>query len=438
MFKDAFSFARLMGMKVGMGGELGQVNTGVILNSMGAAQIGVYQHHAIPPAPEVEKWYEGIFTRLSRAHPVDFYTVFTPEHDYWLTGPFDLNKFNVRMAEWKSILAVWDRMQPPFELVAGGWTLGPAFDRAAFDKTLPKHVTLSEFSRAYNGPVEPALARIEGRGKWEIAWCEEDTPFLAPQLWVGRVRKDAADSLAYGCNGLLGLYWRNFQSAPATDALARACWNQRGWNPEAGQARPKVPRSTFYIEGPYSQKNNRWVYGYDPHATPVADVAKPINGTDEPDLYRTLRYELLGYRVKVPDGQYEVTLKFAEPVCTEPGQRVFDIVLQGQTVQEQFDVFAHAGALLKACDITTHKMQVIGHTLVWHGQTPAWVFKGPAARRPRASCCSSGCRRTLRKWLAGIAASSRAGMWSTRRWPTAGLTCCAIRRGASSLARTSW
>ena len=48
-----------------------------------------------------------------------------------------------------------------FLVGGGGSGLGPSFDRAAFDLSLPKHVTLSEFSRAYNGPVDEPFARIQ-------------------------------------------------------------------------------------------------------------------------------------------------------------------------------------------------------------------------------------------------------------------------------------
>ena len=42
------------------------------------------------------------------------------------------------------------------------------------------------------------------------------------------------------------------------DALAHACWDQKGWNPQADKPHPQALLSSFYIEGPVSIRNNRW------------------------------------------------------------------------------------------------------------------------------------------------------------------------------------
>ena len=54
-------------------------------------------------------------------------------------------------------------------------------------------------------PVDPVFARIPGRSKWAIPWLEDDPALTSPQLWVGRMRRDAADALRYGCDGLMGI-----------------------------------------------------------------------------------------------------------------------------------------------------------------------------------------------------------------------------------------
>ncbi len=58
---------------------------------------------------------------------------------------------------------------------------------------------------------------------------------------------DAADALAYGCTGLLGLQWRTRIIGPNIAALAQAGWSQSPWNPKPGQLPGEdaltVPRS---------------------------------------------------------------------------------------------------------------------------------------------------------------------------------------------------
>jgi thermitase len=71
-----------------------------------------------------------------------------------------------------------------------------------------------------------------------------------------------------------------------------------------------------------------------------------IGNTTTPALYQAQRYSVgapLEYRFTVPNGSYSITLKFAETYFTKVGQRVANIVINGQTVQPNFDIIAAAG-----------------------------------------------------------------------------------------------
>lgn len=82
-------------------------------------------------------------------------------------------------------------------------------------------------------------------------------------------------------------------------------------------------------------------------STPVS-----IANTDSPALYNGQRYgnPSFSYAFAVPNGTYTVTLKFAELYVTGPGQRLFDVVLDGTTVESAFDIYATAGAMNTAVD----------------------------------------------------------------------------------------
>lgn len=81
-----------------------------------------------------------------------------------------------------------------------------------------------------------------------------------------------------------------------------------------------------------------------------------IANTTTPYLYQSERFHTAAftYSYIVPNGTYQVKLKFAEifPPFTAPGQRVFNVVLNGNTVLPNFDIVASAGGQFKAIDRT--------------------------------------------------------------------------------------
>ena len=77
-----------------------------------------------------------------------------------------------------------------------------------------------------------------------------------------------------------------------------------------------------------------------------------ISGTATPELYRNERFydAPFQYRFCVPEGSYNVTLKFAEIWFTQAGLRAFDVAINGATVLKNFDVTAAAGGPRRAID----------------------------------------------------------------------------------------
>ena len=89
--------------------------------------------------------------------------------------------------------------------------------------------------------------------------------------------------------------------------------------------------------------------GFNTGGKATVDVA--IAGTDEDAIYQSNRYDKAGapelaYVIEVPNGEYRVNLHFAETWsgAWSPGKRVFDVHVEGQQVEQGFDIFAAAGA----------------------------------------------------------------------------------------------
>ena len=68
-----------------------------------------------------------------------------------------------------------------------------------------------------------------------------------------------------------------------------------------------------------------------------------ISGTSDGTLYQSERYGNFSYNVPVANGNYLVTLKFAEIYFTAAGQRVFNVTVNGQTAASNLDVYAKVG-----------------------------------------------------------------------------------------------
>ena len=249
--RDAFSFARSVGVKTCVGTE-----TPLVIPDQVRERLRAEGKNPADPAV-VQGLYEGIFQRIAQTDPVDYYWLWTPEG--WTWSGCSEAEIRATQADFRAALAAMEKVKPPFTLATCGWVLGPPQSPALFDDSLPKIMPMSCISRTVgNSPVEPGFCRVSGRPKWSIPWMEDDPGLTMPQLWVGRMRRDAADSLAYGCTGLMGIHWRTRILGPNVSALAQAAWDQGGWNPDftkgkadlpAGSGKPRyLPTADFYAD----------------------------------------------------------------------------------------------------------------------------------------------------------------------------------------------
>ncbi|HEY5038673.1 MAG TPA: malectin domain-containing carbohydrate-binding protein, partial [bacterium] len=111
---------------------------------------------------------------------------------------------------------------------------------------------------------------------------------------------------------------------------------------------------TSYIDGQGHvwAADTQYLGGYSYAATALV----ALSGTTDPTLYQTERYgnlfnqNFFSYSFPVSPGFYQVTLKFAETDFTAPGQRIFNVAINGMLVLSNFDIFTDAGASNKADD----------------------------------------------------------------------------------------
>jgi Malectin domain/Bacterial Ig-like domain/IPT/TIG domain/Glucose / Sorbosone dehydrogenase len=74
-------------------------------------------------------------------------------------------------------------------------------------------------------------------------------------------------------------------------------------------------------------------------------VGGAIAATPDQALYQTERFGNFSYSFSVPDGGYTVTLKMAELYWTAPGQRVFNVNINGKPALTKFDILSQTSRM---------------------------------------------------------------------------------------------
>lgn len=251
------------------------------------------------------EFYEGMFERIRRKYPLDYYWMWTPEDWTWRGNTREETEKTV--ADIRCALKAAERTDAPFQLALCGWTLGPQEDRALFHNCFPKEMPFSCINRNVGfEPLEPKFSEIRERPAWAIPWLEDDPAMTSVQLWAGRVRKDAYDACRYGCVGLIGIHWRTRSTAPTMKAMMEAAWRQEGWQDQVIES--DTP------EGFCGKESSilRW--------------------PGEEGIFATAREGMESYHLSVPSGVYTVSFYMKAPYAEKDGGRVFDIHLNGKKI----------------------------------------------------------------------------------------------------------
>ena len=188
----------------------------------------------------IRELYEGMFTWIKRNYPADYYWIWGHE------GEINENAFR---DDFLQAIDAAENVNTPFQLAICGWGwIADNFTR--LDRSFPEDVAFSCINiSAGKGFVSPNFNEVSGREKWVIPWLEDDGAMVSPQLWVGRIRKDAFDAGRYGCNGLMGIHWRTRVLDPNISALARSGWdqgNRDGYPGKDGEEPRFLPAGDFY------------------------------------------------------------------------------------------------------------------------------------------------------------------------------------------------
>ena len=84
-------------------------------------------------------------------------------------------------------------------------------------------------------------------------------------------------------------------------------------------------------------------FGYTGGVMQVFSRSEVIKNTDDEPMFYSYLDSIESYRADVPDGEYKVTLCFAEPKYVAAGQRVFDVSINDNKLITDLDLAAEAG-----------------------------------------------------------------------------------------------
>jgi hypothetical protein len=96
--------------------------------------------------------------------------------------------------------------------------------------------------------------------------------------------------------------------------------------------------------------------GFNPNGGGPSATSNLITGASAPGVYQFAHYgngpgsPQLTYTFTVPNGSYMVNLKVVDAVKSGPGQRVFSVAINGQTVLSNLDLFVQTGQMNQAYD----------------------------------------------------------------------------------------
>jgi len=228
MFGIAFTHARNLNVKTSIGTELPlglePKGNSVLYDWLRVMPPGLQKRLEVrdthPADPDVIKEvYKGIFTRIMKTHPLDYYWLWSWEvwslHDPVTQKQIEAFKQDITIAH-----EALQELGNPFQLGLAGWILGTDENPAEFDEILPP-------SAPFFGLWDEASGFQylgENRVKWPATWLEEDWGIIQPQLELHRIYNDIKAAVDKDCNGMIAKHWRTRVLGGNTGSMKDLLW----------------------------------------------------------------------------------------------------------------------------------------------------------------------------------------------------------------------
>ncbi len=228
LWGEAFGYAKQLGIRTGVGFEPYQIPDEIY------AAVPPDSHYVSKnpkvPGPRLDPDSVAArdildirLGRLLEAYPmVDYVWLWEDEGMSWASQK---EKVPLSVAPFQQAYDFLKRHAPEKHLVVSGWG-GVVRHFQHFHQELPEDVIFSSLNDQVGwDPVSEEYAKLGSRERWPIPWLEDDPAMWLPQFHVHRGKRDADLAEKYGCQGLMGIHWRNHMMDADAGFQARASWD---------------------------------------------------------------------------------------------------------------------------------------------------------------------------------------------------------------------
>ena len=185
---DVFTFARRLGIKTCIGTE-----TPLTIPTPVKQRLQAAGKNPADPAV-VQELYEGMFQRIAKIHPLDYYWLWTPED--WTWEAVKQAQIDATMADFRAAIGGGEEGQAAVH--AGHVRLGarPAAEPGAV-RRVPAQGHADELHQPHGGQHAGRAGVRQGPRAAEVGHSVDGrrSGLTMPQLWAGRMRRDAVDAL---------------------------------------------------------------------------------------------------------------------------------------------------------------------------------------------------------------------------------------------------
>jgi hypothetical protein len=229
LWGDAFRYANKLGIRTGVGFEPYQIPDEIFRATPPEAHYKSKDPKL--PGPRIDP--ESVAARdilearlgnLLEAYPtVDYVWLWEDEAMNWAS-----QKENVPLSvtPYRQAYDFLKRHASEKRLVISGWG-GVVRHFAQFHQQLPLNVIFTSLSDNLGwDPVSEEYGKLGERERWPIPWLEDDPAMWLPQFHVHRGAEDLDLAEKYGCQGVLGIHWRNRMMNADAGFQAKASWDR--------------------------------------------------------------------------------------------------------------------------------------------------------------------------------------------------------------------